>query len=234
MKRLAAILVVAAGCASAPPPKGTTEAQNEETKLEMGIASQIAFDLTKLKRGEYAIYSVRLVGRPLPDYVKYAVVDEDATSVWVENTVPADPRPFVLKSRFDRSDLTKPKLLEQWGGEAGSAMPAKIFPREGRKDEPPPRREASQTLPDFKEEPDQITVAGKTWMATKVTTTLTYKDGRKSTITDWYHKDVPFSVVVNRKSVGGLIKRQFGRLTMELAAWDTQGARPELDIPRDK
>lgn len=231
MKKLAAILAFAAGCAPAGPPKPT---QDEETRLEMGIASQIAFDLTRLKRGEYAIYSVRLQGKPTPDYVKYAVVDEDRTSVWVENTVPADPRPFVLKSRFDRTDLTKPKLLEQWGGEAGSAMPAKLYPREGRPDEPPPRREASQLQPAFKEEPDTVTVAGKTWMATKVTTTLSYRDGRKSTVTDWYHRDVPFSVVVNQKSLGGLLKRQFGRLTMELAAWDTKGARPELEIPRER
>ena len=233
MKRLACALLLAAataaGCGPSAPAKPPGDAP-DELKFEMGIASQIAFDVTALKRGEKSMYAVRLVGKTQPDYVKYAVVDDDATSVWIENTVPADPRPFVIKSRYDRKNA---KLLERWAGEAGSAMPAKLYPREGRKVEEAPHRDSSQARADFKEEPDQISVAGKTWMATRVTTTLSYPDGRKSVLTDWYHKDVPFSVVIeNKRVLGGLLKRQFGRLTMELVTWDAKGARAELEIPR--
>ena len=229
MKRLACALFVLAGCApsSTQTPPGDAP---DELKFEMGIASQIAFDITKLKRGEKSMYAVRLLGKTQPDYVKYAVVDDDATSIWIENTVPADPRPFVIKSRYDR---TNAKLLERWAGEAGSAMPAKLYTRDGRKDEGAPQRDTSRAQADFKEEVDPITVAGKTWTATRVTTTLTYPGGRKSVLTDWYHKDVPFSVVIeNKRSLGGLLKRQFGRLTMELVTWEARGARAELEIPR--
>jgi hypothetical protein len=231
MKRLAAIVLLAAGCGS---PSGTGPAP-DEMKFEMGVASQIAFDVTKLKRGERTFYTVKVLGNPKPDYVTFAVVDDDADSIWIENTVPADPRSFVIKSRFKRKTG---ELMERWAGEPGSAMPAKLYPREGRKPDPVPLRDSGAAQPEVKEDVDTITVAGKTWTATRVTTTLAYPDGRKSVLTDWYHKDVPFSVVIktgtpNEKSYGGLVKRQFGRLTMELLRWDTK-ATTDLVIPKEE
>src|SRR5207245_825383 len=203
MRRVAALLVLAAGCASPqnPPP----ESSSEELGRQMARVSQIAFDVTKLKRGEHSMYVVRLVGKLQPDYISYAVVDDDATSLWIENKVPAVPRDFVIKSRHDRGTG---RLIEQWAGEAGSSGPAKRYPREGKKEEPVKQRDSSQAQAGVKEEVDQITVAGKTWMATKVTTTLSYPDGSKSVLSDWYHKDAPFSVVSKDKSYGGLLKRQ--------------------------
>jgi hypothetical protein len=237
MKRLAALLMaaVAAGCSSSSSPQQPPANSPDELRFEMGVASLIAYDVTKLKRGEKAIYSIKLLGSSKTDYVKNAVVDDDATSIWIENTVPGDPRPFIFKSRYERKTG---KLLETWAGEPGTSKPAKYYPRKGEtKENPLPQRDSSGAQPQFKEEADQIMVGGKTWDATKVTTTLSYPDGRKSVLTDWYHKDVPFSVVIktgtpNEKSYGGLVRRQFGRLTMELVAWDTKGATPELEIPR--
>lgn len=225
MKKIAALAILIAGCGPSKPSGDGME----ELQFEMAVASQVAFDVTKLKNGEYVLYTVKVVGKPTPDYVKLSVVDEDKDGIWIENKVPADPRPFVLKSKLTR----KGELLEHWRGEAGSPAPAKLFPRKGAK-EAPPRRDSSMAIPQIKEEPDQITVAGKTWPAVKVTSTLTYPDGRKSVLTDWYNPEVPFPVVIKEKSYGGLVKRQFGRMTMELLAWGMKGAKAELEIPQEK
>jgi hypothetical protein len=61
-----------------------------------------------------------------------------------------------------------------------------------------------------------------------VTTTLSYPDGRKSTMVNWMSKDVPFA---GHRTHGGLVKRQFGRIAMELIDHGDTGARPELAIP---
>jgi len=129
-------------------------------------------------------------------------------------------------------DKLKGMFLEHWRGEPGSPAPAKVYPREGATKDAPVQRDPSKAQSEIQEAVDQITVGGKTWTATRVTTTLVYPDGRKSVLTDWYHKDVPFSVVVGGKSYGGLVKRQFGRLTMELLDSDSKGARSELEIPK--
>jgi hypothetical protein len=234
MRRLAVPfgLILLAACTSSGnggSPR-SPEPTNDELQFEMAISAQIAFDVTRLKRGEWSLYSVRILGKSQTDYVKFQVVDEDPTSLWVENKVPSPPRDFVLKSKFDKSKGT---LLEHWRGEPGSPAPAKVYPREGApSQEPPVQRDTSKAQSQIQEAVDQIKVGGKSWTATRVTTTLTYPDGRKSVLTDWYHKDVPFSVVMGGKSYGGLVKRQFGRLTMELVDSDSKGARAELEIPR--
>ena len=73
-----------------------------------------------------------------------------------------------------------------------------------------------------------FTVGGRPYTCTRVTTTLTYPDGRKSTMLNWFSKDVPFA---SNARHGGLVKRQFGRLTMELPVFDLKGARIELQLP---
>ena len=57
--------------------------------------------------------------------------------------------------------------------------------------------------------------------------TLTYPDRRKSKMINWFSKDVPFAA---SRTLGGLVKRDFGRLSMELIKID-RDARPELLIP---
>jgi hypothetical protein len=230
MKPIAvALLALLAACGGGGAPSRPPEGASDEMQFEMAIASQIAFDVTRLKNGEWALYSIRLVGKAQPDYVKFQVVDEDASSLWIENKVPALPRPFVLKSRFEKATGN---LLEHWRGEAGSAMPAKLYPSEKKAPEAPTRRDPSVAKPQIKEDVDQVTVGGKTWTTARVTTTLAYPDGRKSVLTDWYHKDVPFAVVVGGKSYGGVVRRQFGRMTMELVDSGSTGARAELEIPK--
>src|SRR4029078_9287871 len=91
-----------------------------------------------------------------------------------------------------------------------------------------PVGDAAGAKADTKEEPDRIVVGGKPYDCTRVTTVLAYPDGRKSTMTNWFSKEVPFAPT---KARGGLVKRQFGRLTMELVTGD-RNARPELQIPQ--
>lgn len=228
MKRLPLLLLpLLAACGGGS--SGRPENSPDELRFEMAVASRIAYDPARLKKGEWALYSVKVLGRAQSDLVKFQVVDEDASSVWVESKVPSPPKDLVLKSRFDRAGG---KILEHWRGEPGSPTPEKIFPSEGSAKEAPVQRDTSRAQSDLKEEVDQIQVGGKTWTAARITMTLAYPDGRKSVLTDWYHKDVPFTVAMGSKSYGGLVKRQFGRLTMELIDSDTKGAKAELVLPR--
>ena len=75
--------------------------------------------------------------------------------------------------------------------------------------------------------PDRIVVGGKPYDCTRVTTVLAYPDGRKSTMTNWFSKEVPFGPT---RALGGLVKRQFGRLSMELVTGDHNG-KPEMQVP---
>jgi hypothetical protein len=231
---LPGLWALALGCSSTPaevtPPPGG--AGTQETQFEIGVASQLAFDVTQLKQGEWVLYSVKLQGDRQTKHVKYAVTGEDPGSLWIENKVPFDPRPMVIKSKYGRADG---KLEERWIGEAGTRGPAKVFPS----DHPtsghlPQERDSSLARSAIREEVDEAKIGEKTYSCTRITTTLTYPDGRKSILRDWYSKEVPFSIVQNGKSLGGLVKRQFGRLTMELVASDTTGTQPELIIPQEK
>jgi len=237
MKRavwLLCLLAPALGCSSppteaAPPPGG---AGPQETQFEIGVASQLAFDVTRLKQGEWVLYSVKLQGDRQTKHVKYAVTALEPGAIWIENKVPFDPRPMVIKSKYGRADG---RLEERWIGEAGTRGPAKVFPSDRpASGPPPPERDTSLAKSAIREEVDQAKLGDKTYTCTRITTTLTYPDGRKSVLQDWYSPEVPFSIVHNGKSLGGLVKRQFGRLTMELVASDTTGTQPELIIPLEK
>ena len=49
-------------------------------------------------------------------------------------------------------------------------------------------------------------------------------------MTNWFSREVPFAPT---RTLGGLVKRQFGRLSMELVAGDRNG-KPEMQIPSQK
>jgi hypothetical protein len=193
-----------------------------EEQFETKIASSITFDPAIAKVGERVAYFVKRVGEPTQTY-SWAVVSEEGGAVWVENKVPFDPRPMIIKTKVERGG----KVLEQWVGEAGG-VPGQTYPNPRQGKDPEPVRDSSGAKAESKEEPDRITVGGKSYDCTKVTTVLGYPDGRKSTMVNWFSKEVPFAAT---KPLGGLVKRQFGRLTMELASSDAKSAKPELVIP---
>jgi hypothetical protein len=222
MKRLW-ILALVAGC-SAAPAGGSSP--GDETGFEKFIVTQLAFDVALLKPGDYVLYRLVTTGETRTDSYHWGAVAQDATGVWVENKVPAQPNPvpMIIKSKFDRAGT----LLERWVGEAGSTAPAKVFPSTKKTPEPSSRRDSGQAQARSQETPDSVVVGGKTYACTKVTTELVYPGGRKSTLVQWFSKEVPFAPTTQ---LGGLVKRQLGRTTMELLLGATGRARAELEVP---
>jgi hypothetical protein len=222
MKRFLAFVLLAA-CA---PPREAAPPPADDVEFEMALASQLPFDPAALRPGQYVLYVARVEGGPVHT-LRWAALPAEGDTLWIENRRPAppNPRPMVIKSRIDRTG----KLLEQWVGEPGG-VPARTYPRKDETSPPPgpaPRRDPSSARARTEERPDRITAAGKTYECTLVTSTLTYPDGRTSTLRQWFSKDVPFGA---SPALGGLVRRAFGRFTMELRAAG-EGAVAELEIP---
>jgi hypothetical protein len=222
MTKTAAPLLLAslAACASAPPEPGESE-----TEFETRIASALFFDAAHLKAGQRVVYLVKRAGESQVQSYAWSCTAADADAAWVENKIPHQPLPVIYKSKLARDG----KLLEQWVGESGTTEPLKIWPRQGAAaPEARIRRDSSDAQGSTKSDPDRITVGGQAYDCTRVTTTLAYPDGRKSTMINWFSKQVPFA---SDPAQGGLVRRQFGRLTMDLAVFDLQGARTDLQVP---
>ncbi len=220
MKRLifAPLLWMAACSAGEPAPRMT------EDEFDTKIASAIAFDPSLLKVGDRVVYFVKRGSQNQTQTYTWTAVGEESGAVWIENKVPFSPKPMIVKTKIERAGG---KLLEQWVGEAGG-VPGKTYPPAKQSGvEPKPVRDSGAAKADAKEVPDTIVVGGRSYACTKVTTSLSYPDGRRSTMTNWFSKEVPFAASA---ALGGLVKRQFGGLTMELVAGDRNG-KSELVIP---
>jgi hypothetical protein len=217
----AALLLFSAAACSSSDGGG----KRTEEDFENEIASIIQYDTSLLKAGDRVVYFVKRSGDAQTQKYAWAAVAEDRGNVWVENSIPWNTKRAIYKSKFDRAN----NLLEQWVGEPGGTPGQTYPPPTGRAPTPPkPVRDSSGAKADTKEEPDRIVVGGKPYDCTRVTTVLAYPDGRKSTMTNWFSKDVPFAPT---RALGGLVKRQFGRLTMELVTGD-RNAKAEMQIPQ--
>ncbi len=217
MRAVGIALLALASCQSAPP--------EAEPRADIVLAAQLVFDLQKLEHGQWARYVIREQGSSAPQAVKYSAVGADGDGIWVENKVPGEPRPYVIKSKFS----WKGELLERWIGEPGSPKPAKVFP--GKNDPPAKTKSDEEPKVATQLEEETISAMGRTFACTKIVTTLTYRNGQTSTLTNWCSPEVPFSVLHEGKSRGGLVKRVFGKFTLELANFGTD-ARAELEIPK--
>lgn len=222
MKRfsLLALLTACAPTPEAPSPPA------DDLDFEMALASQLSFDPAAVRPGQYVLYLARVEGGPAQT-LRWAALAAEGETLWIENRRPAPPhpRPMVIKSRIDRTG----KLLEQWVGEPGG-IPVRTHPRKDGTilpQRPAPRRDPSTAQARRDERPDRIEAAGKTYTCTLVTSTLAYPDGRTSTLCQWFSKEVPFPA---SPTLGGLVRRTFGRFTMELVAAG-DAAQPELEIP---
>jgi len=225
MKRALTIALLL-GCS--PAPKPPAQPAGDDLAFELGIASQLAYDPSALKVGDFVLYSVRVDPTGQTNPYKWAVVGDEGGALWVENRRPPEggaSGPMIVKSKVDRAG----KVLEVWIGTPGGAA-VKYYPRAGQPAEPPPspRRDSGSAQAQTREEPDRVSLSGKAYACTKVTSTLAYPDGRKSTLTSWFSKDVPFA---SSTTYGGLLRRKLGRFTMELVTSGTN-APPELTIPR--
>jgi hypothetical protein len=213
-------LILLAACSGSG---GATGEKMTETEFETKIAAAIAFDPALLKSGDRVVYFVRRTGESQTQTYTWTAVSEEPGAVWIENKVPFDPRPMIVKTKIERGG----KVLEQWIGEPGG-IPGQSYPGPRQSDkEPKPVRDSETAKADSKEAPERIVVGGHPYDCTRVTTNLVYPDGRKSTMINWFSKEVPFAA---SKALGGLVKRQFGRLSMELVAGDQNG-KSELVIP---
>ena len=218
---LAALLLFSAAACSSSSGGGE---KRTEADFENEIASSIMFDPALLKTGDRVVYFVKRNGEAETQKYAWSAVSEDRGSVWIENSIPWNAKRAIYKWKFDRSN----NILELWVGEPGGVPGQTYPPPSGRAPTPPPQeRDSGSAKADEKEEFDRIVVGGKSYDCTRVTTVLSYPDGRKSTMTNWFSKEVNFPLT---KTLGGLVKRQFGRLSMELVGSD-QNAKAELQIP---
>jgi hypothetical protein len=219
MKKALMAVLLTAGCSSGGGQSGTST----ETEFETKIATSIAFDPVLLRQGDRVVYFVKRTGETQTQKYTWAVVSDEGPSLWIENNVPFEGGRMVSKTKIDRSGT----VLEQWIGEPGG-IPGQRYSSAKAGPAPKPVRDSAAAKADSKEDPDRIVVGGKPYDCTRVTTVLTYPDGRKSTMINWFSKEVPFAA---SKPLGGLVKRQFGRLSMELVAGDRNG-KAELQIPK--
>jgi len=198
---LAPLLLLAAACADS----GSAGGRMTETDFETKIASAIVFDPSLLRMGDRVVYFVKRSGENQTQTYSWTAAGEEPGAVWIENKVPFDPRPMIVKTKLERAGPST-----RQGGPG-----------------PKPVRDSGTAKADAKEAAETIVVGGRSYACTRVTTNLTYPDGRKSTMINWFSKEVPFAASA---TLGGLVKRQFGRLTMELVAGDQNG-KSELVIP---
>jgi hypothetical protein len=217
-KAFAALFLAAAACSSG----GGDRRSDEDFEIQM--AATIKYDTSLLKVGDRATYLVKRAGDAQSQKYVWSAVAEERGAVWIENSIPWNTKRAIYKYKFDRSN----NILELWVGEPGGVPGQTYPPPSGRAPTPAPHeRDSGSAKAEEKEEFDRIVVSGKSYDCTRVTTVLNYPDGRKSTMTNWFSKEVSFPLT---KTLGGLVKRQFGRLSMELVGSD-QNAKAELQIP---
>jgi hypothetical protein len=221
MKRLWILLLVG-GCAPAAPRTEPARPAGNDLDFEKYVATQLPFDATLLKGGDWALYTLKAQGVILPEHYKWSVVAADVKGLWIENKVPHAETGMVTKSRYDRAG----KPVEIWMGPPGG-VPAQVWPKPGTAMTQPPRPAAA---PPLREENEPVHAAGKTIRCVKVTSEATRPDGRKIPVVSWFSTEIPFAGLAR---YGGLVKRQAGRVTMELVdAGNSPRHRPELEIPR--
>ncbi|MBI2931878.1 MAG: hypothetical protein HYY16_09520 [Planctomycetes bacterium] len=222
MRKLLIMPMVMAACSTTPP-----EAPLDERDQEMTAILAMAYDPAQLRVGQRALYQVTREGRPTPRYVKLQVVAQEPGDLyWVELSLPVSARSMVVKSKLDRAG----KLHEQWVGEPGGG-PAQTFPRgDGRSAES--RKPPADVRADVDVTDETVAAGGRQYLCKKVTTRLSYADGRSSTLVNWCHPDVPFSFKLGSDSLGGVVRRVYGKYTLELVHASQEGARAELAVPR--
>lgn len=212
--------VIVAGCGS--PGGGPAEAPNEEIMN----ATRFATDPNLLRVGQFGIYSCRVQGESQGYTTTMKVTGEDAEGLWIEQKLPGSPTPFIIKTHITRQG----ELIESWIGEP-RGKPAKAYDRNDTSKEQPKVIPSSIVSQHVEVTRETITVAGRSYDCTKLISTITYSNGKTSTLIDWCSPEAPFTLLHEHKPVGGVVRRQYGKLLVELHSMGTN-AREELVIPR--
>ncbi|HVR86175.1 MAG TPA: hypothetical protein VMU54_17770, partial [Planctomycetota bacterium] len=156
------LLAACSGSESGPGEKMT------ETDFETKIAAAIVFDPALLTTGDRVVYFVKRTGENQTQTYSWTAVGEETGAVWIENKVPFDPRPMIVKTKIERGG----KVLEQWIGEPGG-IPGQTYPNPRQSgSEPKPVRDSQVAKADSKEATDRIVVGGHSYDCTRVTTHL--------------------------------------------------------------
>ena len=229
------ILLVAA-LASCTPPQKKASPEDDLTVQELGIVMALGVQETsQLKVGQWALYSVRKAGSNDLLSTRLAVVGMDGDAFWIENRsrAPASPggpqRTMITKYLIDAAA----KPLQLWVGEPGTTRPTKVYPGKDANGKPIEPTRPHESDPKSKVDVAQETItvtSGKPYDCTRLTSKVTYPDGRETTLVTWCNKDVPFPTMYQGKSYGGVVRRTYGKHTLELELKGTD-AVPELSIP---
>ncbi len=219
-------LIAFAVAACTPPPKQPPpdNLKAQELAIVMAVGAQ---DISQLKVGQWALYSVRTAGSTASLSIRLAAVATDGSTFWMENRTitPSGPggRPRTLISKYQIDASAKP--IQLWVGEPPAGRPTKV-PIEPDK----PGVADSKAKVDIANEQITIAATGKSYDCTRLTSKVTYPDGRETTLVTWCSPEVPFSVMHNGKSYGGVVRKTYGTHTLELDAKGTD-AVPELILP---
>ena len=232
MKRASLLLVLAAAACTPPPKKAPQEDVIErEVALFMAVGVQ---DTSQLTKGQWAGYSVRTADSPRTVAIRLAVVDVKDGTFWIENRTTSSPGPgqtpktLIMKYQIDESA----KPLQIWMAELGGS-PTLVYPRKDTSGKPidlPQPVEDPKSNVQVAEETITISATGKQYDCTRLTSKASYQGGKETALVTWCSKDVPFSVKYAGKTYGGVVRRTYGRHTLELEMKGTD-AVPMLIIP---
>jgi len=228
MKRSMAVVLLALGACQAPPKHADSEAMRRQ---ELGVVMSLSVqEASQLKLGQWVLYTVRTEGISNPISTRVAVVGLEGDRYWIENRTDEETGRIVSKVQVDKTG----KPLQIWVGELGTARPQKLYPGKdaaGNPIEGPKTHNPDpKTRVEVAKERITISTTGKAYDCTRLTSKATYPDGRETTLVTWCSPEVPFSVAYEGKSYGGVVRRTYGRHSMELTARGTD-ALPELNLP---
>ena len=231
--RFAPLLVLAlAACTPQQKPSGPDDSLREhERAIVMTVNVQ---ETSQLKVGQWARYSARTSGSPAVYSTRLSVVAAEGGNYWIENRTNSPGSGSGLKVAVVKYQIdAAAKPLQMWYAESG-ANPLKIYPGKDAAGNPiqlarPPEQDSKSKV-DIAKESITIHHTGKMFDCTRLTSKATYPDGRETKMTTWCSPEVPFAVVYNGNSYGGVVRRTYGEYTLELDAKGTD-AVAELALP---
>ena len=205
---------------------GTGQRASEKTfttEMVSQLAGHWSRNTTSLDVGQWTKYSIMRPDGKGEKFVKKAVVGkEDDGSYWVESTATDGENSTIFKFKVDAEGNVRGLYLGK-PGEVGKKVEQK---------ESSPASEAVKPKLDMKEEFEVVDVPAGKFYCTKVTTTLTYKDGTTTSQASWLNRGVPFWNNIGGRTYGGFVRMEREGVTVELIGYGSD-AEAELEVRND-